>query len=199
MHPINVGVVGAGLSATVFHTPLLVTNPSYRLVKFLRNKADAVPGYPNVPVVTDPESFFSDKSLDLVVITTPTSTHYNLAKTALKSDKHVVVEKPLSVTSAEAEELCQLSQKAKKVLAVYQNRRWDGDFLTISRLVKEGTLGRMVEFESHFDRFRNVMKKDAWREQDLPGSGVLYDLGKSMLVLKHDSPFLLTPQLLHGA
>jgi predicted dehydrogenase len=176
MEPIRVGVVGAGLSATVFHLPFLTSSTAFSVRKVLRSTAREIPGYRHLEVTDNPDAFFSTEDLDLVVVTAPSHQHYRLAARALKSGLHVVLEKPMCVTYAEAKELCQLAEQTNKIIAVYHNRRWDGDFLTVQSIVKEGVLGRVVEYESHFDRFRNSLKP-GWKEEDHPGSGVLYDLG----------------------
>ena len=177
MSTIRVGVVGAGLSATVFHLPFLTTNPSFSVRKVLRTTVRPVPGYNQLVVTDSPDAFFSAQDLDLVVVTAPSHQHYDHAATALKAGLHVVLEKPMCVTYSEAQDLCQLAKQAGKVLAVYHNRRWDGDFLTVQNMLKDGVLGRVVEYESHFDRFRNAVKP-GWKEEEHPGSGVLYDLGR---------------------
>ncbi|TPX57306.1 hypothetical protein PhCBS80983_g03898 [Powellomyces hirtus] len=178
--PIRVGIVGGGLSAQVFHAPFITTNPAFTLVSFLRTRAEPVPHYESLPVSTD-EAAFLASDLDLVIVTSPPSLHYAQAKAVLNAGKHVIVEKPFTVTSKEAEELVKLAEEKGKVLAVYHNRRWDGDFLTVRKIVEEGKLGRVVEFESRFERYRNEVREGAWKEQDLPGSGILYDLGSHLI------------------
>lgn len=150
---IKVGVIGAGLSATTFHAPFIVAHPAFKLVKFQRNSQKPVPGHESVPVVTDLAPFLSEPpDVDLVVITTPSSTHYELATACLKAGKHVILEKPMTAAYKDAKELCSLARAKNKILAVYHNRRWDGDYLTVEKLVACGALGRVVEYESHFDR-----------------------------------------------
>jgi predicted dehydrogenase len=123
---------------------------------------------------------FAAKDVQLVVITTPNELHFSLAKEAMEAGKHVIVEKPFTVTSKEASELVEISKRTGLVCSIYQNRRWDGDFLTAKHIVENGQLGRLVEFESHFDRFRNFVKA-GWRETDAPGSGMLFDLGAHLI------------------
>ncbi|KAF6262743.1 hypothetical protein COO60DRAFT_1494657 [Scenedesmus sp. NREL 46B-D3] len=172
---VAVGIIGAGTSATVFHAPFICSHPSFRLQKFLRTASRPVAGYETVPVTDNIASFLP--GIDLAVVTTPTHTHYALAKTCLEAGKHVILEKPMAVSHAECLELCELAGSKDRLLAVYQNRRWDGDFQLVRQLLACGALGRLVEYESHFDRFRNAVKP-GWKEEDLPGSGVLYDLGE---------------------
>ncbi|CEG70993.1 hypothetical protein RMATCC62417_06795 [Rhizopus microsporus] len=179
---INVGVVGFGMSARVFHCPLIVSSPYLHLAAVVERKSDKSKDvYPWISVFKNTDDLFASSEVDLVVITTPNGSHYPLALQALKSGKHVVVEKPFTITSQEAEELCRVAKETGLICSVYQNRRWDGDFLTVKKLINAGHLGRLVEFESHFDRFRNFVKA-GWREQsDAPGSGMLYDLGAHLI------------------
>ncbi|KAJ3181451.1 hypothetical protein HDU87_001059 [Geranomyces variabilis] len=180
MAPMSVGIIGAGLSAQTFHAPFIVANPRFKLASFLRCRAGPVTNYESFPVETDEAKFFAS-GIELVIITSPPSVHFEQAKAALRAGKHVIVEKPFTVTSAEGEELVKIAETAGKVLAVYHNRRWDGDFLTVTKLIADGKLGRVVEFDSRFERYRNSVREGAWKEQDLPGSGILYDLGSHLV------------------
>lgn len=180
MKKINVGVIGFGMSAQVFHLPFLKADSHFNLVKILErsdNKSSIL--YPDIETVKDIESILSD-DIDLVVVTTPNLTHYDFCKKALLANKHVVVEKPFTVSSEQAEELINLAKERNLILSVYHNRRFDGDFLTIKNIIENNILGRLVEYESHFDRFRNYTK-DNWRELDQAGSGILYDLGSHLI------------------
>ncbi|KAI7866063.1 hypothetical protein BDF14DRAFT_1818174 [Spinellus fusiger] len=179
---INVGVIGFGFSSQTFHCPLIVSSPHLHLsavVERHQNKSSTV--YPWVNVTRTTEELFDLPTIDLVVITTPNDSHFSLAKAAMEKGKHVIVEKPFTVTLAEAEELVQVSKKTNKLCSIYQNRRWDGDFLTVKKLIASGHLGRIVEFQSKFDRFRNF-SKGGWREkEEQAGSGILYDLGAHLI------------------
>ncbi|MGG3643566.1 oxidoreductase [Bacillus gobiensis] len=178
---INAAIVAYGLSGRVFHAPFLHTHPKFNLTKVVeRNKEESLKRYPYVDIVRSIDELLTDEMLDLVVITSPNTTHYEFAKQALEAGKHVVIEKPFTVTSQEAKELGRLADKKGKILSVYQNRRWDGDFLTVKHIVKNKMLGDLVDFESHFDRFQ-PLQADQWREKNLPGSGVLYDLGAHLI------------------
>jgi predicted dehydrogenase len=129
----------------------------------------------------DLSAVLDDAEIDLVVVTTPNASHAALAERALTAGKHVVIEKPFATTSADARRLAALARDRGLVLAIHHNRRWDGDFLTVRRIVEAGLLGRLVDFESHFDRFRNTPKPNAWREQEVDGSGILFDLGPHLV------------------
>ncbi|ORX46061.1 NAD(P)-binding protein [Hesseltinella vesiculosa] len=179
---VNVGVVGFGMSAQTFHCPLIVSSPHMNLVAVVeRRSTKSQSAYAGITTVTSTDDLFAMGNVDLVVITTPNGSHFDLAKQAMEKGKHVIVEKPFTVTSQEAELLVQVSKETGKVLSVYQNRRWDGDFLTVKKLIEQGYLGRLVEFESHFDRFRNF-SKNGWREQETSkGAGMLYDLGAHLI------------------
>jgi len=181
MKQINTGIIGYGMSTTVFHAPFLHINPNFRISKIVeRHDEKSKKDYPYVDVVRSADDVMTDKSIDLVVITTPNEYHYSLAQQALLAGKHVILEKPFTITSDEADDLMKTARQKKLVLSVYQNRRLDGDFLTIRKIIDEGFLGKLVEYESHFDRFRNYFKQN-WREKDVPGSGILYDLGPHLI------------------
>jgi predicted dehydrogenase len=119
--------------------------------------------------------------VDLIVVTTPSSDHYTFVRDAMIAGKHVVVEKPFTVTSYDANELVDLAKEKGRVLSVYHNRRWDGDFLTIQQIVKDGLLGKIVEAEFHWDRYIPIVNTSRWRESNSPGSGILYDLGSHFI------------------
>jgi scyllo-inositol 2-dehydrogenase (NADP+) len=179
---IRVGMIGFGVSAQVFHAPFLVTVPGYSLDCIVQRHGDsALKIYPGVKVAKNAEELFADPHIDLVVITTPNDTHYEFAQKALQAQKHVVVEKPFTITSAQAASLIEISREAGKVLSVYQNRRYTGDFRTIQQILTSGCLGPIVEFEALYDRYRLQLRPGAWREKDHPGSGILYDLGSHLI------------------
>ena len=163
-----------------FHAPLITVEPGLRLTHVVERHANRSQQlYPEVTVVRSLTELLATE-VEVVVVLTPNPSHYELARQALEAGKHVVVDKPFTVTSAEADQLVEIARTHHRVLGVFHNRRWDGDFLTVQKLIDEGSLGRLVEFESHFDRFRPELK-GVWREQDQPGSGVLYDLGSHLL------------------
>ncbi|KAJ2542991.1 hypothetical protein EV175_006014 [Coemansia sp. RSA 1933] len=179
---IKVGVVGFGMSARVFHCPLISASDKYELTAVVeRHSETSKHAYPQVRIVRDIDALLDIVDIDLVVVTTPNDTHVPYVRKILAAGKHCVVEKPFTVTEAEARELHLLAKNAGRVLSVFQNRRWDGDFLTIKALLAENALGHVVEIESRFDRYRTFKKENAWREVDsFPGSGVLYDLGSHL-------------------
>lgn len=179
--PLNVGIVGYGYATRTFHAPLVHTTPGLRLAVIATSDPKKVSAdWPDVPTVASPDALFARSDLDLVVIATANDSHFPLARLALAAGKHVVVDKPFTLTAAEGRSLESLARVNDRVLSVFHNRRWDGDFLTLSRLLAEGALGRVVHFESHFDRFRPTVR-DRWRERNGPGSGLWYDLAPHLL------------------
>lgn len=181
---LNVAIVGFGSSGQVFHGPMLNSLPYFNLSKILTSNSNTkeliLKSYPKINIVNNIEDILNDKDIDLVFVCTPNKYHYELAKQILMADKNVIVEKPFTVTSQQADELIQLSKEKNKVLSVYQNRRWDSDFLTVQKVINNRLLGDIVEYEAHFDRYRNFIK-DNWREKNTDGSGILYDLGSHLI------------------
>lgn len=179
--PLRVGLIGYGFAAKVFHSPLLASTPGFEFAVVSSSDASKVHAdWPSVTVVDSAEKIFADPSIDLVVIPTPNATHFPLARQALEAGKHVVVDKPFTVTLEEARALDILAKEKGKILSVFQNRRWDSDFLTLKTLLAEGSLGEIVYFESHFDRYRPQVQV-RWRESAELGSGIWYDLGAHLL------------------
>lgn len=181
LEEVRVGLIGYGFSGATFQAPLIKTVEGMRLAMVSSSKPEVVRrDFPGMAVVAEPLELIESDAIDLVVIASTNTTHYPLARQALLAGKHVVVEKPFTVTVQEAAELVDLAQQKKLVLSVFHNRRWDNDFLTLRRIVESGLLGEVLTFESHFDRYRPAVRQ-RWREQDLPGSGMLYDLGSHLI------------------
>lgn len=184
---IRTAVVGYGLAGSVFHAPLLAANPSYSLDVIATSdagrQASASSRLPGVEVVRDGADVVRRAAdLDLVVLATPPMTHFPLAKAALEAGLDVVVDKPFAVTSAQGEELIALAGQLGRVLTVFHNRRWDGDFLTLQKLLAAQALGRVTRFESRFERWSPAIAK-AWkaRATAADGGGVLFDLGSHLI------------------
>ena len=179
---LQAGLIGFGVAGRFFHAPLISSTVGLHLAKIVQRHGDeARRAYPEAAVVNDARAVIEDDAIDLVVIATPNTSHAELAAQALRAGKHVVVDKPFTITSSEAQRLGDEAQTRGRVLSVFHNRRWDADFLTLQRIVQAGMLGRVVEYEAHFDRFRPQVKAAAWREEDTPGSGILYDLGSHLI------------------
>lgn len=178
---LRVGLIGYGFASKTFHAPLIAGTPDVELAAISSSDEGKVHAdWPQVTVVADPQALLEDPSLQLIVIPTPNDTHFPLAKAALNAGKHVVVDKPFTVTLSQARELDALAKAKGLLLSVFHNRRWDSDFLTLKQLLKEGTLGDVRYFESHFDRFRPEVRQ-RWREMKGAGSGIWYDLGPHLL------------------
>lgn len=178
---IRVGLIGYGYASKTFHAPLIAGTVGMELAAISSSDESKVKAdWPGIQVVSEPRHLFNDPSIDLIVIPTPNDTHFPLAKAALEAGKHVVVDKPFTVTLSQARELDALARSLGRVLSVFHNRRWDSDFLTLKALLADGALGEVAYFESHFDRFRPQVR-DRWREQAGPGSGIWYDLGAHLL------------------
>ncbi|MEH2921282.1 oxidoreductase [Samsonia erythrinae] len=178
---VRVGLLGYGYASKTFHAPLIAGTPGMALAAVSSSSPEKVHAdWANLRTEQDPQALFNDPDIDLIVIPTPNDTHFPLAKQALDAGKHVVVDKPFTVTLSQARELAALADRVGKVLSVFHNRRWDSDFLTLKQLIATGTLGDVVYMESHFDRFRPEVRQ-RWREDGGEGSGIWYDLGPHLL------------------
>jgi scyllo-inositol 2-dehydrogenase (NADP+) len=182
MNPkIRVGVLSYGMSGKVFHAPILHILPGFEMVKIMQRSAnDALDRYPYVKIVRNATDIFNDPDIDLVLVNTPDHTHFEFTSAALEAGKHVVVEKPFVQEIEEGEKLIALARKKGKILTVFQSRRWEGDFLTIRKIIDNKLLGRLVEYEAHFDRFRNFVR-DSWKEKPESKTGTLYNLGSHLI------------------
>jgi predicted dehydrogenase len=180
--PIRVGVVGFGLAGRIFHTAVIQATPGLELAAVVqRSGDDAKKEYPEARQARSIEELLADPGIRLVVIATPSYSHYELAKQCLREQRNVVIDKPFTLKSEEAAELIRTARDRKLLLTAYQNRRWDGHFRTLRSVIKGGELGRLVSFESHFDRFRPAPRRDVWRESGGPGGGTLFDLGPHLI------------------
>jgi predicted dehydrogenase len=182
---IRVGLIGFGVGGQIFHAPVLTTVKGLELVKIRATKSEQIAvakaKYPGAVIVPTSEEICNDENIDLVVITTPNTSHYSLAMQALQAGKHVVVDKPFTINTNEADELIAVAENKKLILSVYHDRRFDSDFYTVQKIIKNKFLGDIVELESRYDRFRNFLRPNAWREEDAPGTGILYDLGSHLI------------------
>jgi scyllo-inositol 2-dehydrogenase (NADP+) len=175
----GVGLVGYGTSGSVLHTPLIAAEPRLRLRSVVSRHPDRVHrDLPSVPVVPVVGQLLDDPAVELVVVAAPNAVHHGLARAALSAGRHVVVDKPFVVTSAEADELIELAEQQDRRLSVFHQRRWDNDFLTVQRCLRGGVLGRVSTYIARYDRF---VPDPGGRDQDQPGAGVLYDLGSHLI------------------
>lgn len=180
---VRVGLIGFGLAGQAFHAQVIQGVPGMELGCILeRHGAKASEKYPAVRVARTIDDLLSDNEIRLCVIATPNGSHCELARACLMADRDVVVDKPFAPTLKEAEKLVRLARERGRLITVYHNRRFDGDFATVREIVQSGKLGRVVEYECRFDRFRLEPKPNAWRERaDQPGAGVLFDLGPHLI------------------
>jgi predicted dehydrogenase len=177
---LRVALIGYGYAGRVFHAPLISATPGLTLGVIGTRRSAAETGHPGAAVLADPLAAASHPEADLVVIATPNDTHAALAEAALRAGKHVVVDKPFTATLGEARSLAALAAETGLMLSVFQNRRWDSDFLGVRTAIADGMLGEVVELRSEMSRYRPEVR-DRWRERAGPGSGLWYDLGPHLV------------------
>ncbi|TAQ87999.1 hypothetical protein B7494_g3673 [Chlorociboria aeruginascens] len=183
---INVGIIGYGMSAKVFHIPFILSSPQFNLYSIVQRTPkpndNASQDHPSATIYSAPDSLYADPVVDVVIISTTPETHFQFTKAALEAGKHVIVEKPFVPTSSQASALIEIAKEKGKLICVFQNRRWDSDFLAVRGLINNGEFGRIVEFETHYDRFRPT-RPETWKGtlgMENAG-GVLYDLGSHLI------------------
>ncbi|MBW4024312.1 MAG: oxidoreductase [Proteobacteria bacterium] len=180
--PIRTAIIGFGYVGRTFHAPLIRAVPGFALtlIGSSRPVEEVHEAAPEARVVSDPLAAATDPEVDLVVIASPNQSHAALAEAALGAGKHVVVDKPFTVTLSEARRVAAAAERAGRLVSVFQNRRWDSDFLTVEAALASGRLGTIVEYDSRIDRYRPV-PQDRWREKPVPGSGLWFDLGSHLV------------------
>lgn len=180
---LRVGLIGFGLAGRVFHAPLISSVEGLELAAALERTTNKVAErYPGIITYRSLDAMLADSSLDLFVVATPNGTHFELASRILNAGRNVVVDKPVAITTAETAELIRLAAERNLLLAPFHNRRWDSDFQTIQELLHEGALGRLVEFQSRFDRWRPNLPTDRlWKTDPSAGGGLLLDLGSHLV------------------
>lgn len=182
MTPIKSAMLSFGMSGRVFHGPFLHTHSGFELASvWERHEQKAYRVYPNIHSYQTLEALLADDSIELVVVNTPTYCHYEQALAALQAGKHVIVEKAFTTTAAEAASLRDAATKTGKKIAVYQNRRWDSDFLTVRQVIEAGWLGPLNEVSFHFDRYKQALSPKQHKETQNPGAGLLNDLGPHLI------------------
>lgn len=178
---IKTAVIGYGFSAKTFHIPFICTLPEFEFTAVSSRNRDAISNdWPNVQHYESAKDLLINSDAELVIITAPNDVHFELAKQALENGKHVIIEKPFVTNIADGEDLIALAAEKNRVLSVYHNRRWDGDFLTVKKMIEDKRFGDLKHFESHFDRFRPEVRQ-RWREQTTNGGGILFDLGSHLI------------------
>ena len=179
--PLRVGLIGYGYVGRTMHAPLIASVPGLSLTAVGSSRRDEVrAAWPGARVTDDYLALARDSACDLVVIATPNDSHHTLARAALEAGRHVVVDKPFTVTLAQADDLIALARHRERLLSVFHNRRWDGDFLSLAECIGSGVLGDVRELISRFDRFDPV-PRDRWRERPGAGAGLWFDLGPHLI------------------
>ena len=180
--PINTALCSFGMSGYVFHAPFISANPKFNFYGVLeRTKDNAHEKYRNVKTFRTLEEMLADENIELVIVNTPSVTHYEFAKQVINAGKNIVVEKPFTATVAQAEELIQLAKEKNVTLSVYHNRRYDSDFKTVKKILDEGWLGNIIDAEIHYDRFEPELSYKAHKEMPTAAVGSLYDLGSHLI------------------
>lgn len=175
--PIRVSLIGYGYVGKTFHAPLIQSIPGLQLTVIGSSQpAKVLADYPEVKVISDPLQAATSPDADLVVIASPNDSHVPLSIAALNAGKHLVVDKPFTITLQEAREVVALAKKQQRLLSVFQNRRWDTEYLGAKAMLESGRLGEVLHYEAHIDRYRPLVRQ-RWREQSGPGAGLWYDLG----------------------
>jgi scyllo-inositol 2-dehydrogenase (NADP+) len=179
---IEVGLIGFGLAGRAFHAPVIRAVPGLHLAAILQRKGnEAAEKYPDVRIVRNLEELLAIAEIRLMVIATPNDTHYEIARPCLEAGWDVLVDKPFATTLEEAKSLVELAREKGRLITVYQNRRYDGDFQAIRKVVADRVLGRIVRFETSYDRYRPALKPGAWRETTRAGSGILFDIAPHLI------------------
>ena len=180
--PIKTGILSFGLSGKVFHAPFLNLHPGFELTSVVeRSEKKALLFYPDIRSYDAVDALLTDPEIELVVVNTPTPTHFDFALKALQAGKHVLQEKAFTVTSAQALSLFEEAKKRNLHILPYQNRRFDADFLSVRDVLASGQLGKLVEVHVRFDRYRPEIGTQAFKETPVPGSGLMYNLGPHLL------------------
>ncbi|AYZ66899.1 oxidoreductase [Burkholderia multivorans] len=178
---LRIGLMGFGFAGATFHAPVIAASGRTQVAAIATGQPDrARAAYPDARIVADLDALLALDDIECVVIATPNDTHFPLARQVLDAGRHVVVDKPVTLTSDEALALARLANARSRVFAPFHNRRWDGDFLTVRRIVESGELGRITCVTSHFDRFRPQVRV-RWREEAARGGGLLLDLGPHLI------------------
>ena len=182
MKCIQVGLIGFGFAGRIFHSSAIASVEGLELAAIVqRTGSQAAMAFPHAKILPTVDALLAEASIQLVIVATPNTTHFPIAKQCLLAGRDVVLDKPFALSSIEAAELIQLACTTGRLLSVFHNRRWDGDFLTVRKLLDAGRVGPLVVFESHYDRYRQLPRLHAWRENGSPGGGILLDLGSHLI------------------
>ncbi|POY35437.1 oxidoreductase [Solitalea longa] len=180
--PINTGICSYGYSTKVFHGPLISNDPNFKWTAVVeRHHQDSKEKYPHLTIYKSIEELLSDDSIELVIVNTPNQTHYSIAKQALLAGKHVIIDKPFAASSEETKELITLANQQQKMLTAFHNRRWDGDFKIVKEVIDSGQLGRLIEVEFKFERYRSSLNPKKHKEEAASATGLLYEIGTHII------------------
>jgi scyllo-inositol 2-dehydrogenase (NADP+) len=181
MNKINVAIVGFGLSGRYLQAPFFETNPDFQLKTVVTSQRALHETYPHVTKVGSLAEVLADASIDLVSIASPNNTHFDYAQQCLLAGKHVLVEKPFTANASEALALVRLAEGQQRQIFVFQNRRFDSDFLTVRKIIESGSLGELLRFEARYDRFKPLLNPKKWKETPGSNNGIFYDLGPHLI------------------
>jgi scyllo-inositol 2-dehydrogenase (NADP+) len=181
--PIKTGLMAYGMSGRVFHAPFIHAHPGFELRAVVeRHEKKAGQRYPDIISYNQTEELLNDNEIELIIVNTPNNTHFDLAKQALQAGKHVLVEKPIAATVAQVQELYNISRQVNRHLMVYQNRRWDSDFLSVKEVIESGRLGELIEVHFRFDRYKATLSPKLFKEtKSMAPNGLVYDLGPHLI------------------
>ena len=180
--PIRTALLAYGMSGKVFHAPFLTAHPGFELLAVAERTEQRMHlDYPTIRSYPSVAELLTDSNLELVVVNTPSSTHFELASQAMRAGKHVLLEKPVATSVAQLQELLALAKQTGRHLLAYQNRRWDSDFGAVARVVASGQLGQLLEAHLRFDRYKPALNTKKFKEEPGPGAGLLYDLGPHLI------------------
>lgn len=180
--PVVTGLLAYGMSGKIFHAPFLSTNPQFKLKAVVeRHEKKMAAAYPDIVSYNSVDELLNDSEIELVIVNTPNFTHFDFARQALKAGKHVLIEKPVAGSTAEIKELFDLGRSVNRKVMVYQNRRWDSDFLSVKEIIESGRLGKLIEVSFRIDRYKPALSPKPFKEtRDTPTNGIQYDLGPHM-------------------
>ena len=182
LQPIKTGLIGFGLSGRVFHAPFIDLAEKLELAAIVqRSKDTAKSSYPDVNIVKSHQEILDDPDIELIVVAAPNEYHFEMSQQALEAGKHVIIEKPFSPTTAETNQLISLAECRERHIFVFHNRRWDGDFMTVRKVIQDGLIGDVIEYEARYNRYKPALNPKPWKEIEGPASGILYDLGTHII------------------
>lgn len=180
--PVATGMLAYGMSGRLFHAPFVDAHPGFTFSAVTeRSQKKVNERYPGVTSYGTTDELINDPSLELIIVNTPNFTHFEYAKKALEAGKHVLIEKPLATSVAEAKELFDLGKKQKRYVMAFQNRRWDSDFQSVKEIIAGKKLGRLVEAHIRFDRYKLPLEGKAFKEEPVPGAGLAWNLAPHVL------------------